>query len=99
MEAFANNLGTATFFVMLAFTIVSCTYLYYWGQRNKEQAQVSEKMQELRNEELRLRIQLRQLEKEKTGGALAVDLPRPKEPSREEAVDIGYEMGYQQQSD
>jgi hypothetical protein len=99
MEGFANNLGAATFFVMLAFTIVGCTYLYYWGQRNKEQVHVSEKMQELRNEELRLRIQLRQLERGKMEGSLYVDSPRPKESSREELVDSGYETGYQQQKD
>lgn len=97
MEIFANAIAISMFFVMVAFTIVGCTYIYYLRRRSQDQAHTSEKMQELRNEELRLRIQLHQLEEEKMEGSFSVDPPRPKEPSREEQAPLGYDMGYQLQ--
>jgi hypothetical protein len=55
-----------------------------------------QKMLELRNEELRLRLKL---EQQKKGGQPGVpaDLVLPKEPSWEEQSQVNYEMGYQRQ--
>ncbi len=55
------------------------------------------KMQELRNEELRLRLKLEQQKKGTLTGTPAADLVLPKEPSWEEQSQISYEMGYQRQ--
>ncbi len=60
----------------------------------------SQKTMELRNEELRLQIQLEQQKKENLTsgtGLTAANLSTPKEPSWAEQSQTGYELGYQQQ--
>lgn len=56
-----------------------------------------QKMLELRNEELRLRLMMEQQKKEQRTGASAADVTLPKEASWQEQAQTSYEMGYQQQ--
>ena len=53
-----------------------------------------QKRMELRNEELRLQLQLQQ---QRSGTPPAANLPMPKDPTWAEQSPSGYELGYQQQ--
>ena len=56
-----------------------------------------QKMLELRNEELRLQLQLGQQKKDKPADSWAADIPVPKdEPSWVEQPQASYKMGYEQ---
>jgi hypothetical protein len=65
----------------------------------KVSMKASQKMLELRNEELRLQLQLERQKKESLGGpgTPAANLSYPKEPSWAEQSQTAYETGYQQQ--
>ena len=56
-----------------------------------------ERLQELRNEELRLQLQIMQKSEQEMKRPLSSSQPTPKEASREEREKAAYESGYQQQ--
>ncbi len=56
-----------------------------------------QKMLELRNEELRLRLMMEQQKKEQRTGTPMADATPPKEASWQEQAQTSYDMGYQQQ--
>ena len=56
-----------------------------------------QKKLELRNEELRLQLQLEQQKKGNAAGTPPAKLPEPRDPSWEEQTQLQYERGYQQQ--
>ncbi len=63
----------------------------------KVRIRASQKLQELRNEELRLQLKLQDQQKDKRPNFSAADYSSPKEPTWGEQAQAGYEMGYQQQ--
>lgn len=56
-----------------------------------------ERMQEKKNEELRLKIQLEQTKHERISAQRVASGPLPKDASWDEHVQATYEMGYQEQ--
>lgn len=92
MQILAANFWTTVILMVFLITIVSIV-LGIWLEAYKVKSKASQKMLELRNEELRLRLML---EQQKKGTHVSVPA-EPKEPSWEEQSPLNYEMGYQQQ--
>lgn len=63
----------------------------------KVRIRASQKHQELRNEELRLQLQLQEQKKDRRSDFPAADFSSPKDSRWGEQAQAGYEMGYQQQ--
>ena len=80
-------------FIISIVSIVLGILLEFYKVRSK----VNQRTLELRNEELRLQLQLERQKKESASGPVAANLSYPKEPSWAEQSQTGYEMGYQQQ--
>lgn len=91
MQMLAANFWITVVLLLFIITIVSIV-LGIALEAYKVSGRSRQRMQELRNEELRLRLKLEQ----QKGGA-QVDLALPKEPSWEEQSQVSYEMGYQRQ--
>jgi hypothetical protein len=96
MQWLADNFWLTVVLLLFVISMVSII-LGIWLEAYKTSIKASYKRMELRNEELRLQLQLEQQKKEYAAGTLPVNLPQPKEPSWEEQAQIHYEMGYQQQ--
>lgn len=90
MQMLAANFWTTVILMIFIISIVSIV-LGIWLEAYKVQSRSRQKMLELRNEELRLTLELR---KRGTQASIPVE---PKEPSWEEQSQTNYEMGYQQQ--
>jgi len=96
MQWLSNNFWLTVVLALFIISIVSIV-LGILLEVYKTSIRASEKRLELRNEELRLQLQLEQRKKENTAGSPSTNLPQPREPSWEEQSQIHYEMGYQQQ--
>jgi Tfp pilus assembly protein PilO len=91
MQTMAANFWVTVVLLLFIITIVSIV-LGIALEAYKVSSKSRQRMQELRNEELRLRLKL---EQQKSGAQ--VNLALPKEPSWEEQSQVSYEMGYQRQ--
>jgi hypothetical protein len=91
MQMLAANFWTTVILMLFLISMVSIV-LGIWLEAYKVKNKSSQKMLELRNEELRLRLKLEQQKR----GTQAGILEEPKEPSWEEQSQTNYEMGYQQ---
>ena len=92
----SENLGTMILLGIFTITIVSIV-LGILLEVYKVSLKYRQKMLELRNEQLRLQLQMEQQKKENLAGSLAEDLPLPKEePSWPEQTQSSYRMGYEQ---
>ena len=80
-------------FIISIVSIVMGIMLEFYRVRSR----ANQRMMELRNEELRLQLQLERQKKESASGPIAASSSYPKEPSWAEQSQTGYEMGYQQQ--
>jgi hypothetical protein len=80
-------------FIISIVSIVMGILLEFYRVRSR----ANQRMMELRNEELRLQLQLEQQKKGSMSGPVGSNLSYPKEPSWAEQSQTGYEMGYQQQ--
>ncbi|HZR40889.1 MAG TPA: hypothetical protein VFB12_12265 [Ktedonobacteraceae bacterium] len=92
---------TQNFWVLVALllfiiTIVSIV-LGILLEAYKARIKSRQKILELRNEELRLRLKLEQQKKDTSDRPAARGFPLPKESSWDEQPQAHYEMGYQQQ--
>lgn len=96
MNMLTENFWTMLALLLFVITIVSIV-LGILLEVYKVRIHASQKMQELRNEELRLQLRLEQQKRDGHAGFSATDVPLPKEPSWAEQQQSGYEMGYQQQ--
>ncbi|MGH2509746.1 MAG: hypothetical protein ACRDHZ_20390 [Ktedonobacteraceae bacterium] len=92
----AANFWISIVLMIFIITIVSIV-LGIALEAYKVKMKFSQKMLELRNEELRLRLKMEQQNKEKRTGVPMADFISPKEASWEEQAQTSYEMGYQQQ--
>jgi len=90
MQMLAANFWTTVILMIFIIAIVSIV-LGIWLEAYKVQSKSRQKMLELRNEELRLKLEL-----QKRGTQAGIS-EEPKEPSWEEQAQTSYEIGYQQQ--
>ena len=96
IKMLAENLWAAIVLMLFIITIVSIVFGILL-EAYKVNMKYRQKMQELRNEELRLQLKLDQQKKEHLAGSWAEDLPLPKEePSWPEQTQSSYRMGYEQ---
>ena len=96
IKMLAENLWAAIVLMLFIITIVSIVFGILL-EAYKVNMKYRQKMQELRNEELRLQLKLGQQKKENTSGSWSPDLPLPKEePSWAEQSQSSYKMGYEQ---
>ena len=95
MQMLTANFWTMVVILLFIIAIVSIIFGIFL-EVYKTSIRASEKRIELRNEELRLQLQLEQQKKGNLAGPSPVNQPLPKEPSWEEQSQIHYEMGYQQ---
>lgn len=96
LQILTANFWTTVVILLFIITIVSIV-LGIISEMYKTSIRASQKKMELRNEELRLRLQLEQQKKGNAVDSPQANLPQPKELSWEEQSQIHYEMGYQQQ--
>ena len=96
MQMLTANFWTMVVILLFIISIVSIV-LGILLEMYKTSIRAGQKKMELRNEELRLRLQLEQQKKGNPAGSSQVNQPLPKEPSWEEQSQVHYEMGYQQQ--
>lgn len=96
MQWLAANFWLTVVLLLFVISIVSIV-LGIALEAYKARIRAGQKMMELRNEELRLQLQLERQKKEGPGTP-ATNLYYPKEPSWAEQSQSGYDMGYQQQS-
>ncbi|HJT55753.1 MAG TPA: hypothetical protein VJ761_04605 [Ktedonobacteraceae bacterium] len=96
MKLLSDNFWMTVVLLLFIISIVSIV-LGILLEFYKVRMRSSQKLQELRNEELRLQLKLQGQKKEKETGSPAADFSSPKQPSWEEQAQAGYEMGYQQQ--
>ena len=96
MQWLSNNFWLTVVLCLFIISIVSIVFGILL-EAYKASIRANEKRLELRNQELRLQLQLEQQKKENAAGASPVNLPKPRDPSWEEQSQIHYEMGYQQQ--
>ena len=95
MQMMAANFWITVVVMIFVISLVSIV-LGIALEAYKVSSKSRQRMQELRNEELRLRLKLEQQQKGTQPGVPA-DLVLPKEPSWEEQSQVRYEMGYQRQ--
>jgi type II secretory pathway pseudopilin PulG len=95
MQMMANNFWLTVVLLLFIISIVSIV-LGILLEVYKTSIRASEKRLELRNEQLRLQLNLEQQKKENAAGSPSLNLPQPKELSWEEQSQVSYEMGYQQ---
>ena len=96
MKILSENFWTTVVLVLFIISIVSIV-LGILLEFYKIRIRSSQKLQELRNEELRLQLKLEQQKKGNRPDFSAADFPSPKEPTWAEQAQAGYEMGYQHQ--
>lgn len=96
LNVLAANFWISIALMLFIITIVSIVFGIAL-EAYKAKIKSSQKMLELRNEELRLRLMMEQQRKEQRTGKPLADVTPPKEPSWEEQSQTSYEMGYQQQ--
>jgi hypothetical protein len=96
MKLLSENFWTTVVLLLFIITIVSIV-LGILLEVYKIRIRSSQKLQELRNEELRLQLKLEQQQKGNRPDFSAADFPSPKEPTWGEQAQTGYEMGYQHQ--
>ena len=95
MNLLSENFWTTVVLLLFIVTIVSIV-LGILLEVYKIRMRSGQKLQELRNEELRLQLKLEQQRKGKGTDFPPADFSSPKEPTWGEQVQAGYEMGYQQ---
>ena len=95
MKILSENFWTTVVLVLFIISIVSIV-LGILLEFYKIRIRSSQKLQELRNEELRLQLKLEQQRKGKGPDFSPPDFSLPKEPTWGEQAQSGYEMGYQQ---
>jgi hypothetical protein len=93
MKILTENFWTTVVLLLFIISIVSIV-LGILLEVYKIRIRSSQKLQELRNEELRLRLKLEQ--QGKGTDFPPADFSSPKEPTWGEQVQSGYEIGYQQ---
>ncbi len=98
MQLLTANFWTMVVLLLFIIAIVS-TVLGILLEFYKTSIKAGQKRQELRNEELRLRLQLehRQPKNEPLAGSLAADIPQPEDMLWAEQPQTHYQAGYQQQ--
>jgi|GEM_PF-1354839 type II secretory pathway component PulJ len=98
IQLLASNFGFAIMFLIFVIAIVSIV-LGILLEFYKTTLKARQRMQELRNEELRLRLQLehRQPKNEPLADSQASDISQPQELSWAEQPQAHYQAGYQQQ--
>jgi type II secretory pathway pseudopilin PulG len=96
MKILTDNFWTTVVLLLFIITIVSIV-LSILLEIYKVHIRSSQKLQELRNEELRLQLKLQEQKKGKGTNFPPADYSSPKEPTWGEQAQTGYEMGYQQQ--
>ena len=96
MKLLSENFWTTVVLLLFIITIVSIV-LGILLEVYKIRMRSSQKLQELRNEELRLQLKLAQQQKGNRPDFSAADFSSPKEPTWGEQAQAGYEMGYQHQ--
>ena len=96
MKMLSENFWTTVVLLLFIISIVSIV-LGILLEVYKIRIRSGQKLQELRNEELRLQLKLEQQKKENRTGFPAADFSSPKEPTWGEQAQTGYEMGYQHQ--
>lgn len=92
LKLLADNFWFMLFIIVIVSVVLGIALEAY-----KASIKSRQKMLELRNEELRLRLMMEQQKKEQRTGAPSVDVIPPKEASWQEQAQTSYEMGYQQQ--
>ena len=95
MKLLSANFWTMVVLLLFIITIVSIV-LGILLEFYRIHSRSSQKLQELRIEELRLQLKLQEQKKEKRPDFSAADFSSPKEPGWGEQAQTGYEMGYQQ---
>ena len=95
IKLLSENFWTTVVLSLFIISIVSIV-LGIWLEFYKIRIRSSQRLQELRNEELRLQLKLEQERKGKEHDFPPTDFSSPKQPSWGEQVQAGYEMGYQQ---
>lgn len=93
----SNNFWLSVVIAIFIIAIVSIV-LGILLEAYKVSIRADQKKQELRNEGLRLQLQLEQQKKGNAAATSPTSLPKPRDPSWEEQTQIQYERGYQQQS-
>jgi membrane protein insertase Oxa1/YidC/SpoIIIJ len=98
IQLLASNFGFAIMFLIFVIAIVSIV-LGILLEFYKTTLKARQRMQELRNEELRLRLQLehRQPKNEPLADSQAADISQLQEMSWAEQPQAHYQAGYQQQ--
>ena len=96
MKILSENFWTTVILLLFIITIVSIV-LGIFLEAYKIRMRSSQKLQELRNEELRLQLKLAQQQKGNQPDFSAADFSSPKEPTWGEQEQASYEMGYQHQ--
>jgi len=98
MQLLAANFWVTVVFLIFIISIVSIV-LGILLEFYKATLKARQRMQELRNEELRLRLQLehRQPKNEPLVGSQVADISQPQELSWAEQPQAHYQAGYQQQ--
>jgi hypothetical protein len=95
MKLLSENFWTTVVLLLFIITIVSIV-LGILLEVYKIRIRSSQKLQELRNEELRLQLKLQEQKKGRGTDFAPTDYSSPKEPTWGEQAQTGYEMGYQQ---
>ncbi len=96
MQWLAANFWLSVALMIFIISIVSIV-LGIALEAYKARIKTGQKMLELRNEELRLQLQMERQKKENLSGPMPANPSYPKEASWAEQSQSGYEMGYQQQ--
>lgn len=96
MQMLSANFWTLVVLLLFIITIVSIVLgilleVYKFSIKSRQ------KMLELRNEELRLQLQLQQQRSGTPPAPPSTDFPMPKDPTWAEHEQSGYQLGYQQQ--
>jgi Tfp pilus assembly protein FimT len=92
MQMLTANFWTMVVLLLFIISIVSIV-LGIALEAYKSSIKSRQKMMELRNEEMRLQLQLQQ----QRSAPLSANIPMPKDPTWAEHEQSGYQMGYQQQ--
>ena len=92
----SNNFWLTVVLALFIIAIVSII-LGILLEAYKASIHADQKKMELRNEGLRLQLQLEQQKKGNAASSSPSKLPEPRDPSWEEQTQLQYERGYQQQ--
>src|SRR5690349_4203619 len=95
MKLLSENFWTTVVLLLFIITIVSIV-LGILLEVYRIRIRSSQKLQELRSEELRLQLKLQEQKKGNRADFPPTDYSSPKEPTWGEQAQAGYEMGYQQ---